>query len=66
MVRAQQSTQRASLRGGIPVNLTYGSSHQIMHVLVICGAFSHTIGLVQAFDYWQGLLAREGGACPQA
>lgn len=30
----------------------YGSSHQIMHVLVACGALSHAIGLVKAFDYW--------------
>lgn len=29
----------------------YGSSHQIMHVLVICGALSHAIGLLKAFDY---------------
>ena len=29
----------------------YGASHHIMHVLVICGAVSHTIGLVKAFDY---------------
>jgi adiponectin receptor len=41
----------------------YGSSHQIMHVLVVCGALSHTIGLVKAFDYWQGLGALDGGAC---
>jgi adiponectin receptor len=40
-----------------------GSSHQIMHVLVICGAFSHTVGLVKAFDYWQGLQELDGGAC---
>ena len=30
----------------------YGSSHQIMHVLVACGALSHAIGLVRAFGYW--------------
>lgn len=30
-----------------------GSSHQIMHVLVMLGALSHTIGLLKAFDYWQ-------------
>ena len=30
----------------------YGSSHQIMHVLVICGAISHTLGLYKAFEYW--------------
>ncbi|KAE9366565.1 adipor-like receptor, partial [Stipitochalara longipes BDJ] len=41
----------------------YGSSHQIMHVLLLCGTFSHTIGLVKAFAYWQGLRAMEGGAC---
>ena len=30
----------------------WGSSHQIMHVLVACGALSHAVGLVKAFDYW--------------
>jgi adiponectin receptor len=40
----------------------YGASHQILHVLVICGAFSHTIGLLKAFDYWQDLQGRDGGA----
>ena len=30
----------------------YGSSHQIMHVLVACGALSHAIGLLKAFDHW--------------
>lgn len=43
----------------------YGSSHQIMHVLVICGALSHTIGLVKAFDYWQIQGRLPGGACAQ-
>jgi adiponectin receptor len=43
----------------------YGSSHQIMHVLVICGALSHTVGLVKAFDYWQNMRGRLGGACTQ-
>lgn len=33
----------------------YGSSHQIMHVLVACGALSHAIGLVKAFDYWDSM-----------
>ena len=41
----------------------YGASHQIMHVLVICGALSHTVGLVRAFDYWQSSFARDGEAC---
>ena len=40
-----------------------GSSHQIMHVLVVCGAFSHTIGLVKAFDYWHSRKSGVGGAC---
>lgn len=44
----------------------YGSSHQIMHVLVICGALSHTIGLVKAFDYWQEQQGKTGGACALA
>ena len=30
----------------------FGSSHQIMHVLVACGALSHAIGLLKAFEYW--------------
>ena len=30
-----------------------GSSHQIMHVLVMCGAFCYSIGLTRAFDYWR-------------
>ena len=30
----------------------FGSSHQIMHVLVMFGAWSHSIGLLKAFDYW--------------
>lgn len=42
----------------------YGSSHQIMHFWW-CGAFSHTIGLVKAFDYWQNLRTMDGGACPR-
>ena len=42
----------------------YGASHQIMHVLVICGALSHGTGLVRALDYWHSLLTREGRVCP--
>ena len=29
-----------------------GASHQIMHVLVMCGAVSHSVGLTKALDYW--------------
>jgi adiponectin receptor len=43
----------------------YGSSHQIMHILVICTALSHTIGLMKAFDYWQNMRVYPGGACTQ-
>ena len=32
----------------------YGSSHQFMHVLVALGAWSHAVGLLEAFDYWNG------------
>ena len=39
-----------------------GSSHQIMHVLVMCGAVSHNVGLARALDYWHGLKL-EGRAC---
>ena len=42
----------------------YGASHQIMHVLVICGALSHSTGLVRAFDYWHSLHANDGKICP--
>lgn len=31
----------------------YGSSHQAMHILVACGAFSYAAGLLKAFDYWE-------------
>jgi len=40
----------------------YGSSHQIMHVLVALGALSHATGLLKAFDNWNGPKA-VGGAC---
>jgi len=30
----------------------YGSSHQAMHILVACGAFSYAAGLLKALDYW--------------
>lgn len=40
-----------------------GSSHQIMHVLVMCGALCYSVGLVKAFEYWQGKARGVGGAC---
>ncbi|KAF2653202.1 Hly-III related protein [Lophiostoma macrostomum CBS 122681] len=36
-----------------------GSSHQIMHLLVVCGALCYSIGLMKAFIYWNGM--REDG-----
>lgn len=41
----------------------WGASHQIMHVLVMCGAVSHSLGLVRALEYWVGLKA-VGKTCP--
>ena len=40
----------------------YGSSHQIMHILVACGALSHATGLLRALDYWN-TQRRIGLAC---
>ena len=40
----------------------YGSSHQIMHVLVAIGALSHATGLLRAFDYWN-IKKERGEAC---
>ena len=40
-----------------------GSSHQIMHIMVMCGALSHSIGLMNAFDYWHGLQGTDAGMC---
>ena len=40
-----------------------GSSHQIMHVLVMCGALCYGIGLARTFDYWQSKNLTEEGAC---
>ena len=37
----------------------YGSSHQIMHVFVACGALCHAIGLLKAFDYWNSVKSME-------
>ena len=41
----------------------YGASHQIMHVLVIMGALSHTRGLLKALNYWQQKKGLDGDAC---
>lgn len=41
----------------------FGASHQIMHVLVMIGALSHSIGLIKAFDYWQAQRAIHGNPC---
>jgi adiponectin receptor len=35
-----------------------GSSHQIFHVLVVLGALSHLVGIVQAFKYNHSPLTR--------
>lgn len=42
----------------------YGSNHQIMHVLFICGALSHTVGLVKASRYWAELKLEAGPCVP--
>lgn len=41
----------------------FGASHQIMHVLVMFGALSHSIGLVKAFNYWHAMRTVKGGLC---
>jgi len=41
----------------------FGASHQIMHVLVMFGALSHSIGLIKAFDYWHATRAVRGIPC---
>ena len=41
----------------------WGTSHQIMHVLVVCGAISHLKGLLAALDYRNGLKMQYGNAC---
>lgn len=40
-----------------------GSSHQIMHTLVVCGAFSHSTGLIKAFDFWHARREIERDVC---
>lgn len=40
-----------------------GSSHQIMHVLVMCGALCYGMGLVRVFEYWYVRGRGDGGAC---
>jgi len=41
----------------------FGSSHQIMHVLVMCGALSHSIGLIKPCNYWQEQRVLKGSPC---
>jgi adiponectin receptor len=40
----------------------YGSSHQVMHLLVICGALRYQTGLLAARQYW----SNDGLVCPAA
>lgn len=40
----------------------YGSSHQFLHGFVVLGAASHAVGLVKAFEYWNGEM-NKGGFC---
>lgn len=40
-----------------------GQSHNIMHVLVVCGAMSHLTGLLKALDYWTMQADALGGIC---
>jgi adiponectin receptor len=42
----------------------FGSSHQIMHILVICGAQVYTKGLLTAREYWHNDI--NGMICPAA
>ena len=41
----------------------WGSSHQIMHVLVMCGTLRYSIGLVRVFGYWNSGSRVGNGAC---
>ena len=41
----------------------YGSSHQIMYVLVMCGAWPWTQGLASAFDYRYLEALEKGSSC---
>ena len=41
----------------------WGSSHQIMHVLVVCGALSHLTGLLHALEFWNARGKMTGNAC---
>jgi len=37
--------------------------NQIKHILVMCGAWSWTLGLTKAFDYWRSDAAMRGAVC---
>lgn len=41
----------------------YGSSHQVMHVMVICGALLYQTGLLTTRQYWRNYRV-EGLVCP--
>lgn len=41
----------------------FGTSHQILHLLVIGGALSHTTGLIKAFNYWHSKGIGGADAC---
>ena len=41
----------------------FGSSHQIMHFFVICGAWCNTVGVIKAFDYWNSAPFRKDMVC---
>ena len=38
-----------------------GASHQLMHLMVLLGATSCGLGLVGAFEFWNGVRAMDGG-----
>ena len=40
-----------------------GSSHQIMHLLVVGGAVCYSVGLMKAFKYWNGLRVDDLDVC---
>lgn len=40
----------------------WGSSHQIFHVLVVCAATAHLVGLLKAFDHEHSLRHQSGPA----
>ena len=43
----------------------YGSSHQVMHVMVVCGALLYQTGLLTALQHWRNVKLN-GLVCPAA